>query len=298
MIVRCPSCSSRYSLDPKRLGGKRITFRCQQCRKVFKVEVPQPSGCAPPEVLVAHSDPALCATIGEVLSAGGFDWRVCHDGSETLASMEGTPPHVLLIDVALPGLLAFEVAETIRSRPALGSVKVILMSSVYNRTAYKRSPTSLYGADDYIEKHHIPDLLIAKINRLVPDGAATSPHPTKEEGRVEKGGSDELNLKIRRAEEKETLPPNSSEAVEKARRLARIIVSDIALYNQVRVEEGIRMGTFFQVLASEIEEGRRLFGERVAPELLREEDFLGDAFRAFLESREKELQSESEEKVV
>ncbi len=293
MIVRCPSCSARYSLDPKRLGGKRVTLRCQQCREVFKVEVSPPALSAPPEVLVAHSDPVFCATISEVLSAGGVVCRVCHDGPQTLDSMESDPPHVLLIDVALPGLLVFEVVETIRSRPGLGKVKVILMSSVYNHSAYKRSPTSLYGADDYIEKHHVPDLLVEKIRKLLPEETVLP-----QSGKGEKGRGDDFNLKIRRTEKKEISLPNSSDAVEKARRLARIIVSDIALYHQDRVEEGIRKGTFFQILADEIDEGRRLFCERVAPEVRRREDFLGDAFRTLLENREKDLRQQSEEKVV
>jgi predicted Zn finger-like uncharacterized protein len=309
MIVRCPSCSSRYSLDGNRLGGKRVTLRCQGCREVFKVEVPKTCDCSSPEVLVAHSDPALCGTISEVLSGEGFACRVSYDGFETLRCMEAAPPQVLLIDVALQGLLAFEVVETIRSRPALESVKVILMSSVYNRTAYKRSPSSLYGADDYIEKHHVPDLLAEKIRRLLPGSGPSQTRPMKGkqelEGRdaianepLEKGSTDELNAKIQRAEDKEISPRSSAEGVEKARRLARIIVSDIALYHQDRVEDGIRTGKFFQLLATEIEEGRRLFRERVAPELCRQEDFLGNAFWAFVENREKELGVTTEEKVV
>ena len=45
------------------------------------------------------------------------------------------------------------------------------------------------------------------------------------------------------------------EAVEKARRFARIIVSDIALYNQEAVIEGLKNGTFYDLLRKDIEEG-------------------------------------------
>lgn len=50
-------------------------------------------------------------------------------------------------------------------------------------------------------------------------------------------------------------------------RLARAIVSDIALYNQDKVKEGIKKDTIFELLAEEIEEGRVHFRSRIAPDL-------------------------------
>jgi len=50
-------------------------------------------------------------------------------------------------------------------------------------------------------------------------------------------------------------------------RLARAIVSDIALYNQEKVREGIRNDTLFELLADELSEGREHFYSRVSPEL-------------------------------
>ena len=47
-------------------------------------------------------------------------------------------------------------------------------------------------------------------------------------------------------------------------RLARAIVSDIALYNQEKVKEGIKNDSIFEVLTEELEEGRELFG-RIDP---------------------------------
>ena len=50
-------------------------------------------------------------------------------------------------------------------------------------------------------------------------------------------------------------------------RLARAIVSDIALYNQEKVQEGIKNDTLFDVLADELLEGREHFYGRVSPDL-------------------------------
>ena len=57
------------------------------------------------------------------------------------------------------------------------------------------------------------------------------------------------------------------ETEEAARRLARAIASDISLYNEEKIVEGIQKDTLFSVLSEELEEGRALFKSRVSPEL-------------------------------
>ncbi|MCC6522169.1 MAG: hypothetical protein IT373_05865 [Polyangiaceae bacterium] len=52
-----------------------------------------------------------------------------------------------------------------------------------------------------------------------------------------------------------------------ARRLARAIASDLSLYNEDKIVEGIEKDTLFEVLSEEIEEGRAHYKSRVAPEL-------------------------------
>ena len=54
---------------------------------------------------------------------------------------------------------------------------------------------------------------------------------------------------------------------EAARRLARAIVSDIRIYNEPKLAEGIEKDTLLDLLADELEEGRALFMGRVSPEL-------------------------------
>ncbi|PLX73289.1 MAG: hypothetical protein C0615_11125 [Desulfuromonas sp.] len=50
-------------------------------------------------------------------------------------------------------------------------------------------------------------------------------------------------------------------------RLARAIVSDIALYNPEKVKEGITNDNIFDLLDEELTEGREHFYSRVAPDL-------------------------------
>ncbi len=58
------------------------------------------------------------------------------------------------------------------------------------------------------------------------------------------------------------------ETEEAARRLARAISSDLALYNEDKVVEGVRNDNLFDVMQEHIQEGRDLFESRVAPDLL------------------------------
>jgi len=67
------------------------------------------------------------------------------------------------------------------------------------------------------------------------------------------------------------------EDAEKARRLARTIVSDIALYNRDQIRTGIRDDNIFDVLAEEIERGRKLYVSRVAPDLQRRVNYYNQA---------------------
>ena len=52
-----------------------------------------------------------------------------------------------------------------------------------------------------------------------------------------------------------------------AKRLARAILSDVAMYNPEKVENGIKNDNIFDVLKEELEEGRQHFYSRVSPDL-------------------------------
>ena len=57
------------------------------------------------------------------------------------------------------------------------------------------------------------------------------------------------------------------ETEEAARRLARAIASDLSLYNEEKIVNGITNDNLFESLAEEIEEGRALYKSRVSPDL-------------------------------
>jgi hypothetical protein len=152
------------------------------------------------------------------------------------------------------------------------------VASIYNRTGYKRRPTSLYGADDYVEQHHIPDALLTKLERLIGQAPrpleAPPPHTLTPEGaEIRDAGEGRLSpLPTQRVP--------TPQMIERAERLARLIVADIALYNGDALDAADHHGHEMELearLRLDLEEGRLLFDLRVPAEVRRTRDFIAEA---------------------
>lgn len=64
---------------------------------------------------------------------------------------------------------------------------------------------------------------------------------------------------------------------EAAMRLARAITSDISLYNEQKIIQGLQQDNLFEVLSSELEEGQNLYRSRVSPDLQQSGNFFSRA---------------------
>jgi predicted Zn finger-like uncharacterized protein len=349
MIVAC-DCGARLKIDETKIAGKKVKVRCPRCGNLLPLQqarsaapvplagkTPSPSVSGAPLVLVAHDSDVVRQMVSSVLTEDGFRVETAPDGVEALKKATGLKPQGLVLDVGLPGIYGFELCERLKGDPATKAIKIVLLSSVYDMRRYKRTPASLYGADDYIEKHHIPDFLAVKLRKLIYPEAfadaeavgAASPHselpemsrpPAREfessllsrepQSQVEKDvpdaaarfaaprkqqtdGSDQaailpesISLEASIFQKEECDIPRVREedpqAVEKARRFARIIVSDVALYNQETVIEGIRNGNFYELLKTDIQEGRELYEKRVPAAIRTKKDYYQEAFDNFI----------------
>jgi DNA-binding response OmpR family regulator len=235
-------------------------------------------------ILVAHDSDEIRHATERVLREAGYQATGVPDGRRARGILFGKePPQALVVDVGLSGEPAYQLVADIRGRDL--PVKVILVASVYSKTAYKRRPTTLYGADDYIEQHHIPDELVNKLLRLLPGtgkpGKATPPggwQPEEEPSivkHIRHGGEERITFHFTCAEED----------VARARRVARLILADALLYNGTAVEEGLRSGDLEERIRADLQAVRELFALRVPPEIASAEDFVGDALREFIGSR-------------
>jgi CheY-like chemotaxis protein len=227
-------------------------------------------------VIVAHESETIREVIRRLLDGVGWPVRAVADGTQAVAALDGKPK-ALVLDVAVGGTLAYDVVEETRKRSP--DTRVVLIASIYNRTGYKRRPTSLYGADDYVEQHHIPDSLVGKLSRLIGPppaplpGTVPAPHADSPEGRrIRDAGEHRLDALP-------ATPPNPQQ-IERAERLARLIVADIALYNGDAIDQSAQSGDTTELdarLRLDLEEGRLLFDLRVPESVRRTRDFVGEA---------------------
>jgi len=226
------------------------------------------------EIVVAHESEAIREAIRRLCADAGYSVHAVGEGQAALAALARRPA-ALVLDVALPAVHAYEVVEEVRRRAP--ETRVVLVASIYNRTGYKRRPTSLYGADDYVEQHHIPDALLVKLERLIgpaPKAVELPPaHVLTPEGvEIRDAGQGRL----------EPLPaqPPTPRMIERAERLARLIVADIALYNGDALDAADHHGHEAELearLRTDLEEGRLLFDLRVPAEVRRTRDFIAEA---------------------
>jgi len=78
---------------------------------------------------------------------------------------------------------------------------------------------------------------------------------------------------------------------EAANRLARAIASDLSLYNEAKIKEGIEKDTFFAILTEEIQEGRSHYESRVDPKILGSSNFFDRALVDVILARKGHIKS-------
>ncbi|MBI3399151.1 MAG: response regulator [Deltaproteobacteria bacterium] len=255
------------------------------------------------KVLVANANPDFCYAIKEFLAGHGFDVILAKDGVEALQFLEIEMPPIALVDVALPGMYGFEICDFIKNSEKRKYIKIILLASVYDKTRYKRMPTSIYGADDYMEMHHIPDQLVPKIRKLIGKGEQVGKPPVETQPKefevvimqetgfsqkIKEIADRDMKVTLRQAQGDNVMVSLSNQH-EEAKRLARIIASDIILYNQEAVEKGIRDGNLYELLKDEIKEGLVYYAKRVPPDVRKNTAYLKNAFEELIGKMKKEM---------
>ncbi len=71
--------------------------------------------------------------------------------------------------------------------------------------------------------------------------------------------------------------PDPRDPHERAKRLARLIVSDIIIYNQDKIVEGIKQDTLFDLLKEDIEVGRAYYEKNIDPAVAEQSDYFNHA---------------------
>jgi CheY-like chemotaxis protein len=247
----------------------------------------------------------------EILEGEGYELLIAHDGVDALLQIQRERPLATVMDAALPKMYGFEICEFMKRSDGLKHIKVLLVVSENGRQRYRRSPQSTYGADDFVDEGRFEEDLRRKLEeilsgptpsagegeetpapspRAVPAREAPLSQPPEQEAPVPGLEDDERGA---------ATDPEEAER-EKARRLARIIVSDIALYNEAVIDKGVRSGQLKNLIRDDLEEGYKLFRSRVPENIVEETDYIREALDNLVKKKRTELglpDSDSNERI-
>src|SRR5512143_2539105 len=115
----------------------------------------------PETILVVDDDPDIARFVEVNLRSAGYDVSVASDGEEALEKAGQLRPDLVLLDVMMPRIDGFEVAQRLRRNPQTANTSIIMLTAKALSTDKVLGLTA--GADDYIIKPFDPIELLARV---------------------------------------------------------------------------------------------------------------------------------------
>lgn len=113
-------------------------------------------------ILVVDDDPTVSEVVSIYLERAGYEVMVASDGEEALELLESQPPHLVVLDLILPGVGGLEITRWLRAR---GDTPIIMLTARGAET--DRILGLELGADDYIVKPFSPQELVSRVKALL-----------------------------------------------------------------------------------------------------------------------------------
>jgi DNA-binding response OmpR family regulator len=232
MIVQCPKCLKRYRLAEAKASLVRV--HCKACGHGFLVSLAKlPShelaGAGRGfKALVADIQSELRNQVVEILKRAEFHLFIAEDGEAALTLMRKETPRLLMTSPYLPKIMGIDLIASVREDPPPQPI-IFLLGAIHSTRRFRRNPESLYGADDYLEEGISEESLAQKLMYHM-----------------------EVSLDLPREH-----PPEDPEAL----RLARLVFTDLMVYNPDRMVQVTQVEEFFQVFKEEAAEGQRYIEE-------------------------------------
>jgi DNA-binding response OmpR family regulator len=101
-----------------------------------------------PRVLVVDDEPAAVELLTEFLAAKGYEVHGASNGEEALRQLKEERPHLMLLDVAMPGMSGLEVLRRVREIDQ--EVGIIMVTALHEEETGRMALAR--GAFDYITK--------------------------------------------------------------------------------------------------------------------------------------------------
>ena len=120
------------------------------------------------KILLVDDEPNILVPIEFLMQQQGFEVRKAYSGQEALDIMSGYKPNVVVLDVMMPGLDGFEVAQRIRKQPGLRHTRILFLTA--KGTEEDRLKGYSTGGEVYMTKPFDNDELIQVVAEMLEFG--------------------------------------------------------------------------------------------------------------------------------
>lgn len=101
-------------------------------------------------ILIADDERNIVTALRFVLEHQGYEVQVADNGVQALECMQDFAPHLVLLDVMMPGMNGFDVCQKIRENPAWAGTRVVMLSAKGRELDVAKGLA--LGADAYVTK--------------------------------------------------------------------------------------------------------------------------------------------------
>ena len=117
------------------------------------------------KILLVDDEPDVLEFLGYNLRKEGYNVHACNNGKEAIILAEEMQPHLIILDVMMPGMDGIETCAEIRQRESLKNAIVIFLTA--RGEDYSQIAGFEAGADDYLTKPIKPRILTSRIKALL-----------------------------------------------------------------------------------------------------------------------------------
>ena len=125
------------------------------------------------KILVVEDSPTYLRKITDFLQGLGYEVITAIDGEEALEKAVRENPSLIVLDVILPKKNGFQVCRQLKTSPATQDIKILMITSKSQDS--DRFWGLKQGADEYLTKPFVEDVLLANVSRLLPGEPTSNP---------------------------------------------------------------------------------------------------------------------------
>ncbi len=120
------------------------------------------------KILVVDDEPAIVTFVTKILEARDHEVVSAIDGEAGLEAARREMPDVMVLDINLPKLDGLKVCKILKSDDATKHIGIVIITAAYT-TVEDATEGEDCGADEYVVKPFLREVLLHNVERLIPD---------------------------------------------------------------------------------------------------------------------------------